>query len=206
METRSPVAAIVPAAGLSRRMGGDTPKPLLPWGDGTVIGRVTAVLRDAGLDDIVVVTGHRRELFEALLRPAGVRCVPNPDFAAGDMLSSIKAGLQALPAGCRGALIALADQPQIEPAVVRAVLDAFDQHETLVVPSYRMRRGHPLLLPRWLWPEALALPDQASLRALLERRAADIHYVVVGTPSVLADLDTPEQYREAVSRACLSRE
>ena len=196
------ITAIVPAAGLSTRMGGALPKPLLPWGASTVIETVVSTLLAAGIDDVIVVTGHRREAIEAALAGHAVRCVHNPAYASGEMLSSIQAGLAAAHPASAGALLALADQPQMQLAVVQQVLGAFDDSggQALVIPSYAMRRGHPIVLPRWLWPEVLALPAGDTLRTVIQRHAAAIRYVEVDTASVLADLDTPEQYAAAASR------
>jgi molybdenum cofactor cytidylyltransferase len=196
-----PVSAIVPAAGLSSRMGGELPKPLLPWGASTVIGTVVGTLLAAGIGDLIVITGHRRAAVEAALAGQPVRCVHNPDYAGGEMLSSIQAGLAAADPASRGALLALADQPQMQGAVVQQVLRAFDASagQALVIPSHAMRRGHPIVLPRGLWAEVLALPAGDTLRTVVQRHAAAIRYVEVDTASVLADLDTPEQYAEAVS-------
>ncbi len=195
------ISAIVPAAGLSSRMGGPLPKPLLPWGASTVIGAVVDTLLAARIAEVLVITGHRREAVEAALAGHGhaVRCVHNPAYADGEMLSSIQAGLAAASPASRGALLALADQPQMQSAVVQQVLRVFDDSgsQALVVPSHAQRRGHPILLPRRLWDEALALPAGATLRSLIQRHAAAIRYVEVDTPSVLADLDTPEQYAAA---------
>lgn len=192
------VAAIVLAAGLSTRMGGDVPKPLLPWGRHTVVQQVLEILIEAGLaaGHIVLVVGHSRQALEDVTAVYGVQWVFNPDYASGEMLSSLQAGLQAVPAGCAGALVVLADQPQMQAAVARQVMDAFETggRQQIVIPSYTMRRGHPVILPRWLWPEILSLPAGATLRAALAGHDDAIHYVMVDTPTVLADLDTPAQY------------
>ena len=196
------ISAIVPAAGLSSRMGGALPKPLLPWGASTVIGTVVSTLLAAGVEEVIVVTGHRREAVEAALAGHGVRCVHNPAYASGEMLSSIQAGLAAASLASTGALLALADQPQMQLTVVQQVLQAFEDSDgrALVIPSHAMRRGHPILLPRGLWDEVLALAAGETLRTVIQRQAAAIRYVEVDTPSVLADLDTPEQYAAARPR------
>lgn len=198
---QGPTSAIVPAAGLSSRMGAPLPKPLLPWGASTVIGTVVSTLLAAGVGEVIVVTGHQREAIEAALAGRAVRCVYNPAYASGEMLSSIQAGLTAAAPESAGALLALADQPQMQPAVVQQVLDAFaaSDGQALIIPSHAMRRGHPILLPRRLWAEVLALPAGDTLRTVIQRHAAAIRYVAVDTPSVLADLDTPEQYAAARS-------
>ncbi len=146
------ISAIVPAAGLSTRMGGPLPKPLLPWGASTVIETVVSTLLATGVADVIVVTGHQGEAIEAALagHANAVRCVANPAYARGEMLSSIQAGLAVANPASAGALLALADQPQMQLAVVQQVLRAFDDStgQALVIPSHAMRRGHPILLPR----------------------------------------------------------
>ena len=65
----------------------------------------------------------------------------------------------------------------------------------LVIPSYHMRRGHPWLVERSLWDEILALRNPQTPRDFLNARAEQIKYVEVDDEGILADLDTPEQYR-----------
>ncbi len=193
------ISALVPAAGLSTRMGGELPKPLLPWGASTVIRTVVSTLHAAGVADVVVITGHRREAIEAALAGHAVRCVHNPAYGSGEMLASIQAGLAAADPNSTAALLALADQPQMQVSVVQRVLSAFQASDgqALVIPSHNLRRGHPIVLPRSLWAEVLALPAGDTLRSVIQRHAAAIRYVEGDTPTVLADLDTPEQYAAA---------
>ncbi len=193
------IAGIVLAAGKSERMG--QPKMSLPWGDTTVIGQVVATLVHSGLGEVVVVTGSGRENIEQALshlpQSWPVRLVFNPHFAAGEMLSSLQMGIAALEESIVAALLALGDQPQIESRVVEAVLDAYRKSDLrLVAPSYQMRRGHPMLFHRSLWPEILALSPPQTLRDLLLAQADRIHYVTVDTPTILQDVDTPEDYQK----------
>jgi molybdenum cofactor cytidylyltransferase len=196
------VTAIVLAAGLSRRMGRF--KLLLPWGARTVIGQVVATREAAGVAEVVVVTGHRATDVAAALAGTSARIVFNPDYATGEMLSSIQTGLRAAnpkgladPSGLhapKAALLCLGDQPQMEVATVRAVLTAGAAAgwEQIIVPSFQMRGGHPTLLPRAIWPDILAATD--TLRTVLVAHKNYTYYLSVDTPSVLADLDTMEDY------------
>lgn len=192
------ITAIILAAGLSRRMGRF--KLTLPWGETTVIGQVVGTLQAARLGEIVVVTGHRADELRAALAGASASLVHNPDYAAGEMLSSIQAGVRAVALPAPGVtpppalLLCLGDQPQMQTATVQAVLAAGvgDGWARIVIPSYQLRAGHPILLPRWLWPEILA--GNGTLRDVLLAHRNTIHYLNVDTPSVLADLDTPEAY------------
>ena len=93
------------------------------------------------------------------------------------------------------ALICLGDQPQVEERSVRSVCEAFQiSGSKLVVPSYQMRRGHPWLLARELWDEVLRMREPETLREFLNRHASEIEYVDVNTPTILQDLDTPDDY------------
>lgn len=189
------ITAIILAAGESKRMG--QPKMLLPWGNGTVLSHVLSVFTNSGLEEILVVTGGAKEAVERSIAGLGVRVVYNRDFASGEMLSSIQCGIRALTRQTQGALIGLGDQPQVREGSVRMVCEAFKETKSnIVVPSYRMRRGHPWLVARPLWEELLSMESPQSPRDFLNAHQGGIHYVNVDDPNVLADLDTPEEYRK----------
>ncbi|RMF45048.1 MAG: nucleotidyltransferase family protein [Anaerolineae bacterium] len=188
------IASLILAAGLATRM--QASKLSLPWGDTTVIGQVVRVLRAGGVDEIVVVTGGWRDEVEAALRGLPVRTVFNPQYADGEMLHSLQAGLRALSPGVQACLVALGDQPQIRAATVQRVLAAFGETASpLVVPSFHMRRGHPWLVARSLWGELLALQPPHTLRDFLNAHGSEIHYVDAPDESILLDLDTPDAYQ-----------
>jgi len=191
------LAVVILAAGQSKRMG--QPKMLLPWGQTTVIGQVVATFVQAGLQEIVIVSGGARQAVEAeVARLAGqfpVRCVHNPDHESGEMLSSLQAGLRAPGPQTDAVLIGLGDQPQISPEAVREVISAHAKSGSLlIVPSHNMRRGHPWLVQRELWTQILSMQAPQTLRDFLNACAANIQYVETDS-SVLKDLDTPEEYQ-----------
>lgn len=188
------ITAIILAAGESKRMGG--PKMLLPWGEGTVLSHVITIFRQAGLDNIIVVTGGARDQVEGSISHLNTRTIYNEDFARGEMLSSIQCGIRALPHQTQGMLIGLGDQPQVHESSVRRVCEAFiTTKNNIVVPSFRMRRGHPWLVGCPLWNELLSLTPPQSLRDFLDVHKKHIQYVNVEDPGILADLDTPEDYQ-----------
>jgi molybdenum cofactor cytidylyltransferase len=189
------IGAIVLAAGRSTRMG--MPKMLLPWGRDTIIEHVIGVLELCDISEIVVVTGGDGALVEARLKDKSTHTVFNPDFAQGEMLSSVQVGLKNLPAMCTGALICLGDQPQIQPKIVQDLLNLADAGgASLVVPSYQNHRGHPWLVNRGYWPEIMALKPPQTLRDFLRMYTVQISYLTVDTPSVLMDVDTPDEYAQ----------
>jgi len=188
------ICAVVLAAGESRRMGKH--KLVLPWGNTTVIGQVVSVLHDAGVGQIIVVTGAAHDLIKHVLEGSDAQIIQNQPSADGEMLVSLQIGLSKAENHIQAALVVLGDQPQIQPEVVQAVMhNHADTHAKLVVPSFEMRRGHPWLVARPLWPEIVTLQKLFTLRDFLIAHANSIQYVNVDTPSILKDLDTPLDYQ-----------
>ena len=186
------ISAIILAAGQSKRMG--QPKMLLPWGNTTVLEKVIATFKAADVEDILVVTGGVRDAVESLVG-GSAQIIFNPNYAKGEMLSSVQVELVGLKPGAEAALIGLGDQPQVRERSVRSVLKAYrNSGASLVVPSFQMRRGHPWLVARVHWDEILEMRSPASLRDFLNRHADEIHYVELHHESVLQDLDTPGDY------------
>jgi molybdenum cofactor cytidylyltransferase len=192
------ISAVVLAAGLSTRMG--HPKLILPWGATTVIGQVVITLRQAGIEDIVVVTGGARVQVEAVLQDvceSMVRTVFNSRHAEDDMLESLRTGMEMMSERQQAMLVVLGDQPQIEVQVVRALLDAYRaERSSLVIPSYRMRRGHPWIVDRSLWSDLRSTPPGYTMRDFLNAHRDTIRYLPVESASILHDLDTPEEYQK----------
>lgn len=188
------VVAIVPAAGRSQRFGVAN-KLLQPFGQSTVVGTVVATLQVAGLP-VLVVTGHERELIEAAC--PGAEFVFNPRYEEG-LGSSIGAGVTAV-GDVDGVMIALADMPRINPAVIRAVENRFEAlpltPQTAIV-SVRYadepdRPGHPILYGSAYLPELKQLSGDVGARALL--MANRDRWVLIDWPGRLADFDTPADF------------
>jgi molybdenum cofactor cytidylyltransferase len=176
-------------------------KLLLPWQGHTVIRQVVMTLAEAGLDDVLVVTGYRAADLAPALAGTIARTVVNQDFEKG-MLTSIQAGLAALSAERPrkpAALLCLGDQPQIQAGLVRAILAAGAAHDwaSIVVPSFAGRAGHPILLPQGRWPEVLATEE--PLRAVMAAHRDSTVYLPVAGPAMLADLDTPADYQSMIA-------
>jgi CTP:molybdopterin cytidylyltransferase MocA len=194
MSRTETVAAILLAAGRSRRMGAF--KPLLPFGEGTVAEACVQSLRGAGVEEVVVVVGHRgEELKAALAREDGVRFALNEE-AGSEMGVSIARGLEALGEGAGAVLIALVDYPAVPPEAIRELLDARERTGArLVVPEREGRGGHPVLVEMSFREELLRLDARGGLRALFESHRAEVLRVPAGSPFVTRDMDTWEDYR-----------
>ena len=187
------ISAILLAAGQSKRMR--RPKMLLPWGNTTVLGKVIETIHNAGINDILVVTGGAKNEVEKLIANYELRTAYNQNYANNEMLASIQLGLQAQKPEAQATLICLGDQPQVEERSVRIVCEMFLANKSsIVVPSYQMRRGHPWLIAREFWEEVLQMRVQESMREFLNNHGKDIFYIEYDSPSILQDLDTPEDY------------
>ncbi len=191
------ISTIILAAGESKRMG--RPKMLLPWDRSTVLQTVITTFQSAGIKDIIVVTGGSHNQVDQLIGQT-VQTVFNENYLKGEMLSSIQTGIRFKMRESQAVLIALGDQPQIQVRTIQHILQEYKQtNSSLIVPSYNMRRGHPWLVARELWDDLLKIEPPETAREFLYRHSNDIHYVPTDTPTVLQDLDTPDDYLKSQS-------
>ena len=191
------IGAVIAAAGQSTRMG--RPKQLLPWGDRTVMATVVDNLAEAGVNPVVCVIGHRADEMRKALLGTEVHIVMNERYADQEMLASYQTGIATLDgdesSDVIGTLLALVDQPHIGSEIIRQVLAAaLASPDNIVIPSHAKRRGHPIYLPRRLWPKLLALGEDESLRVLLNRQGNGIVYVNIESDLILRDMDTLAEY------------
>lgn len=171
-------------------------KALLPWMDGrTVIEQIIAQLQSADVADILVVTGHLSESVMAVVTARKANAIFNPNYAKGEMLSSLQMGLRAQSENTAAILVILGDQPRIEIPNIRRVIGAYTHDKgKIVAPIYQGQRGHPILFDRRYWDELLALPEGSAPRDVIKRHPTDLHLIEVATDSVISDIDTPEDY------------
>ncbi|MGH8989979.1 MAG: nucleotidyltransferase family protein [Acidimicrobiia bacterium] len=184
------VAAVVLAAGRGSRFGGDKPKPLARLGPRSMLAHAIGAAAAGGLRPVVVVVGYRAEEVAIAAGPM-VRLVENPDWEEG-MATSLRAGLAALAGdeGVVAAAVALADQPRIGPEAYRRVTAARREGAGLVVATYDGVWGHPVVIGREHWPEAMSLSGDEGARSLLEKY--DVVEVPCDDTGSSADVDTPE--------------
>jgi molybdenum cofactor cytidylyltransferase len=193
------IVAIVPAAGLSSRMG--RCKQLLPFAGTTVIGHIVDELLRSRVDEIRVVVGHEADRLREELSPRGVRIIFNPDYERSDMLDSIRCGLANLPRKCRAILVAPGDQPAISAELIDALIGCYSTAgRTIIVPIHAGRRGHPVLFAASYRAELLSQYDQLGLRELLAAHADDIFDLEVPAELAVTDMNYPEDYQRELAR------
>ena len=198
------IVAIVPAAGKSERMG--RPKLLLPLGPRRVIEHVLDALAASQVDRTIVVVPPGAD--ELCLSVAGYSkaAVAGLQAPTADMRSSVLFGLDhaeyLLQRQTPDAfLVVPADQPTLTAAIVDRLIDRFHASgRSIVVPTYRGRRGHPLLLA-WQHVAAVrALPSDRGLNHLVAQFAAEVDECPIDDPGLLVDLDTPADYERLLAR------
>jgi len=186
------VAAILLAAGRSRRMGRF--KPLLPFGESTVIESCLASLRSADIEDIIVVVGHRAADVREQLRDYDLGFAFNPD-PESEMSASIARGVELTNPQAEAVLITPVDQPAVPGEIIRQLIDEWRHTRgRLIQPEHNGRGGHPVLIDLVYRNELLTLDAERGLRALFDAHRREVRRVAVESPYVARDMDTWEDY------------
>lgn len=190
-----PVAAVLLAAGASRRFGG---AKLVAEVDGApLVARTSRVLLAAGLSPVRVVLGAWEREVRAALSGIAVELVVNPRWEEG-MLSSVICGLGALPGRVA---VSPADLPFLTAASVAAIVNASRVHpEAVCVPRFEGRRGHPIVLPPSAIARVLAWPETARLSDVLRQPDLEVVDVEVADSGGLRDADVPADLFSPPSR------
>lgn len=182
------IAALLLAAGAGRRFGG--PKLLQDLDGKPVVRWSVETYRHPLVGEIVVVVPPEHEDIRRALAGLDVRIVVNPDPGLG-MGSSLARGVAALGAEIEAVLIALADEPRVNPAVFeRAVARYRTGDVSIVVPTFGGVRGHPVLIDRSVFDELRALSGDRGARAVTDRDASRVAIVEMGESRPI-DVDTP---------------
>lgn len=185
------LGAVLLAAGRSSRMGAHN-KLLARFGGEPLVRRSARTLLDAGLSDAVAVLGHQAPEVGSALEPTGLRTIENPDFASG-IASSLKVGIHALPGTVDGALILLADMPEIAAADLKKLAEVFADHAGMAIvrATASGQRGNPVILPRALFGSVEALQGDTGARHIVENSELEIIDVEIGE-GARVDVDTPD--------------
>lgn len=193
--------AVVLAAGASRRMG--RPKPLLPVGGRPCLERVLDAFRAAGHGPVVLVLGCRHREILAGIRPGpGVVPVIHRGWESGQT-GSVKAGLRAVAPSAPAVFVMPGDHPLLEAESIRALAARLEEGpagRSIFIPTWRGRRGHPLLLGGGHRLAILGMGDGDPLHAHLRMRSGEVEHVEAG-PGVVRGMNTEREYRGVLEAA-----
>jgi molybdenum cofactor cytidylyltransferase len=191
-----PIAGIILAAGEARRYG--QPKQVLTWRGEPFVRAVAKTALETGLSPVIVVTGAYGSDVASAVQDLPVLVAHNPDWQSGQA-SSIRAGLSHLPypqdrAEVGGAIFLLADQPQVTPAILRALVG---EHAAtlspIIVPMVLDQRANPVLFDCGTFPDLLTLEGDVGGRGIFSKHK--INYLLWHDDALLLDVDTPERYQ-----------
>ena len=186
------IACIILAAGQSRRMGRVNKllaaidgKPMVRWAAEAALASAAA--------PVIVVLGHEADKVRAALKDLEVTFVENPDYAQG-IAGSVKRGIAAVPTGADGAVVCLGDMPRITARQIDRLIAAYNPVEgrALCIPTWRGKRGNPVLIGKRFFAEMQALTGDVGARPLISQYPELTCEVAMEDDAVLVDIDTPQ--------------
>ena len=167
---------------------------LLPFRDKTIIEKAIENVTASEAENTVVVLGAFFDEILSRIKDMPVLTCYNENYKEG-MLSSVKCGFRYLPENYAAVLVFQGDQPMISSGIINDVINAFSKSgKGIVMPVFKNKRGHPLLIDRKYRDEVAKLSNEEGLRSLAEKYPDDVLEVKVNNPEILRDIDTHEDY------------
>lgn len=200
LHPRLRIGAVLLAAGEGRRMGG-VPKALIRLQGVPLISRHLVALSGAGIDEVVVVTGHARRAIEEAVRSFVVTLAHNDAYAAGQQ-GSVRVGLAALSGAFDAVLVMPADLPLLGASDLTELIGAFKKRPAghVVVPMVGGRRGNPVILDEVALGRILSSDTNLGCRHLIERHPELVHGYETANSRFVTDLDTVEDVEQLAQR------
>ena len=192
-QSKPRIAAIILAAGSSRRMGEQNKLLSQVKGVPMVVSVANAALA-SNVESITLVTGHESEALETLLAGRNLKFVHNPDYNSG-IASSVKIGIASLSDEVDGAIVLLGDMPFVTKSQINELIAEFDPvlERDIVMPVKDGRRGNPVLWSRRYFPAMQKLTGDTGAKTILKEYAANVWEVPISDESIFADIDTQEE-------------
>ena len=184
-----PVSAILLAAGSSSRMG--KLKQLMPLGENTILERTLDNLLGSKATEVIMVLGYKAEEIRKRISGRPVKVVVNPFYRKG-MGTSIAAGLKFVDSQARAVMLVLGDQPYIDSPTINRLIDASSgSQKGIVIPTYKGKRGHPLIFARKYDEPLSNLSGDIGGREIISEHPEDALEVPVDCEGIVLDIDTP---------------
>ena len=188
------LAAVILSAGASSRMG--RPKALLPYREGTFLEHLIQVTRDPRIGVTRVVLGAGAETIQSAAKLDPSVVVLNPNWELGQ-LSSIWTGIRSLAQiDTDGIVLCPVDHPLVSARLVSELVDRFyDEKNAIVLPTYKGKRGHPVIFSSQLFSELLAAPAELGARSVVWAHSADVLEVPTDEEGVILNLNDPDMLK-----------
>jgi molybdenum cofactor cytidylyltransferase len=190
------LAAAILAAGESRRMG--SPKALTSIHGKTFVQHLLDATRHPRIGITQIVLGAHADQIRALLGAPSASVVINEEWQSGQ-LSSIQAAVRSLSdQPIEGLILCPVDHPIISAALIANLIAAFDSsHKLIALPTFRGRRGHPVIFHRSLYAELLAASPEIGARQIVRAHPGEIIEVPTDQEGVILNLDDPDTLQAA---------
>jgi molybdenum cofactor cytidylyltransferase len=194
------IGAVLLAAGEGQRMGGVV-KPLIRLQGVPLINRHLIALSGAGVDEVVVVTGHARDEIEEQMRAFSVSLAHNEAHADGQE-GSVRVGLAALNGNFDAVFVMPSDQPLIGAGDLTELIGVFKKRPRghVVVPVVDGQRGNPIVLDEVALAQILASGTKLGCRHLTENHPELVHKYETTNTRFITDLDTVEDVEALAQR------
>lgn len=177
-----------------------SPKMLLPFNGITMIETVAGNVTRSDVDNVLIVLGANREAIKGLGINMSLKYCYNDNYEEG-MLSSVLCGFRNLPSDFEAVLVFQGDQPLIPSGVTNKVIETYRlSGKGIVIPVYKGKRGHPLLIDRRYKDEIEKLDAREGLRSLAYQFSEDVLEVKTNNPGILRDFDTYEEYKKEINQ------
>jgi len=192
--------AIVLASGVSRRFGPEN-KLTMPLKGKSLIEKTIEALEQSNIDEIITVIGHQGGRIQRALQNHDTIFIKNPDYSKG-MGTSIHAGVSSLKGDAGAALVVLGDMPFVAPETINLLLRAHEnsKKKLIFVPTYKEKRGNPVLWDRSLFSELLKFaPSHGGKRFIIDNPGI-VQEVKVTDRGILVDIDLPKDLAQTLTR------
>jgi molybdenum cofactor cytidylyltransferase len=197
--TSKPLAALILSGGESRRMG--APKALVPYRGTTFVEHLIAITRQPRVGLTRIVVGAHADEIRAQLSAHAGEIVLNAQWASGQ-LSSIQTGVRSLPPGATAGLILCpVDHPIVSAELIARLIAEFDASgKSIALPTYRGRRGHPLIFRASLYDELLTASAEIGARQVVWAHEDDTCRMATQEEGVVLNINDPDTLERAISR------
>ena len=188
------VTGIILAAGTSSRLG--QPKQLLTYKGKTLLNWVIEAAVESSLAQVILVLGHKAAEIQKTIDYPNISIIYNAQYDQGQS-SSIRHGIKAFDPSVDAAMFLLGDQPLIKTATIDALINSYAKKQSMIIaPTFKGKRGNPVLFDRRLFPQLETLPGDSGGRVLFDEYADQIFLVEVNDPGILIDVDSFEDYEK----------
>ncbi|UCD58370.1 MAG: nucleotidyltransferase family protein [Candidatus Hydrogenedentota bacterium] len=193
MRSQNPkISGVILAAGKSARIR--PLKQLLPFRGKTILGQIVESALSSSLCEVIAVLGHAAEQIRQVVDFGDAKVVVNREHEQGQS-TSLQAGLSAVCDQSAAVMFILGDQPLISAEVIDTLIEGYyPQRAPLVIPTFRGKRGNPVIVGRSLFHRLQSLTGDVGARALFEEYAEQIKEIEIENECIRFDIDTWEDY------------